>query len=438
MNRPTQPKTSTGAPPSSAPRAATDTLPGLGVGFVDTGRRAGIGPSNPVIEVAPDMLQWALNRASKSKEDIAQKEKSLPGLRRWIDGEEDPTYSELETFADWTNVSVGLLLLEEPWEETLPIADFRTMPRKSTREPSGNMMDTLYVCQLRQEWYREYMRSDTAKPLDFVGSLTTAVPVGEAADRIRQRIHWDPETLRPCQRWADKLNALRDQIENIGVLVMMSSCVEGRTSFPLDVTEFRGFAMCDDYAPLVFVNTNDAQSAQMFTLAHELAHVFLGESGISEAGLEPRSDATGPEVWCNAVAAELLVPMRLFQAQSPDTGTSSADLWQIARHFKVSTQVILRRMLDAGMISRARYDHLQAREAKAAEEHRRQSQGGGGVPYASHLKRLGTRFTSAVVASALEGRTLFREAYQLLEVRKSSSFDGLVAALRKVQANVSP
>src|SRR5690606_16145742 len=148
--------------------------------------------------------------------------------------------------------------------------------------PSPDLLDTIYQCQDRQNWYRDYQRTNHEAPVDFVGTLTTATLVTEAAARIRETLGISIAQRQAIGTWEDALRHLIRQAEDAGVLVMISGIVGSNTHRTLDVNEFRGFALVDAMAPLVFVNGTDSKSAQMFTLVHELAHIWLGQSAVSD------------------------------------------------------------------------------------------------------------------------------------------------------------
>jgi Zn-dependent peptidase ImmA (M78 family) len=206
---------------------------------------------------------------------------------------------------------------------------------------------------------------------------------------------------------------------------MSSGVVLNNTRRPLDPAEFRGFAMADDLAPLVFINGADTKAAQMFTLAHELAHLWLGRSGVSDADA-----ATVPrhrvEKWCNQVAAELLVPLGVLKDELRAGEGPDAAVPRLARRFKVSTLVILRRLLDAGRLSRPRF-----REAYEAELARLRAlpRSGGGNFYLTQAARVGKRFARALVGSTLEGQTLYRDAFQMLGISRVETFNELGRSL---------
>jgi len=181
----------------------------------------------------------------------------------------------------------------------------------------------VYVCQARQEWYRDSQLLNGESPLQFVGSATLSSPVVEVAEQMRQVLDWSPESRRRLSSWEAALTRLRENAEASGVLVMISGIAGSNTRRKLDPEEFRGFALADPYAALVFVNGADSKAAQIFTLAHELAHLWLGETALSDVA--PESVRTyNEERWCNQVGAELLVPMHEFRlAFDADRGIRS-------------------------------------------------------------------------------------------------------------------
>jgi Zn-dependent peptidase ImmA (M78 family) len=208
---------------------------------------------------------------------------------------------------------------------------------------------------------------------------------------------------------------------------MISGIVGSDTHRKLDVEEFRGLALADPHAGLVFVNGADSKAAQVFTLAHELAHLWLGQSALSD--LEPSSiQSNAVERWCNRVAAELLVPMEEFRTRFDPSADLRPQLQPLAQVFRVSTQVILGRVREAGWLTWGQYlEELEReRERVAAIEVERRS---GGDYYITKPVQVSKRFARALVASTLEGQTSYTEAFRLLTLKKASTFDNLAERL---------
>ncbi|MDO4888479.1 MAG: ImmA/IrrE family metallo-endopeptidase [Actinomycetaceae bacterium] len=290
------------------------------------------------------------------------------------------------------------------------------------REPSADLLETIYLCQRRQDWYRDDAVELGATPLGFVGSAKLTTPAEDVAASIRDVLHLD---RRSVSTRAAAMTDLIERVEAIGVLVMVSGIAGANTHRRLDPEEFRGFALADDIAPLIFVNGADTKAAQIFTLVHELAHLWLGRSTLSDAGGAVRGERK-EERWCNQVAAEVLVPLDSLREEW--AGSYGEDeLERLASHYKVSTLTILARLWDAGHVTRdefmARHDVEYRRVMGLAKS--RRDRGGGGNYYNTQLRRLGRPFTRAVVSSTLEGRTTYRDAYRLLGTVKHSTFEEL-------------
>ena len=370
--------------------------------------------------VNPELLRWARERAGVSLEALTAKFKKLP---EWEDGQVQPTLKQAEAFARAVHVPVGYLFLSEPPEESVPIPDFRTFAGHAVTRPSPNLLDTIYACQERQSWYRDFARVIGEPDLGFVGSASaTKSPVTVAA-RIRETLGFNLAARRECSTWTDALRLFIRQADEVGVLVMVSGIVMSNTSRRLDPSEFRGFALCDPLAPLIFVNGKDTKAAQMFTLAHELAHVWLGASALSNLGAAPKDGFRSEEVWCNAVAAELLVPLEALQSDLRRNEPLADALSRLARTFKVSTLVILRRLLDAGWLTRERFDAAWRQENVRLRK--LVQVGSGGDFNRTTVARVGRRFARALVVSTLEGQTLYRDAFRMLGVRKTETFNNL-------------
>jgi len=369
------------------------------------------------VAINPELLDWALMRAGKSAEMLAGK---FPRLGEWLRGELQPTLKQLEDFATTTHTAIGLLFLPEPPDEPLPIPDFRTMPEAALARPSADLLDTIYLCQQRQAWYQEYQRIQGVGPLPFIGAASRDDAIVEVAQRIAQSIGFSAAERQVLPNWSEALRRFIAQVEESGILVMISGVVGSNTRRPLNPQEFRGFALADALAPLIFINGKDTKAAQMFTLAHELAHLWLGESGVSDAQAAALPDEA-TERWCNAVAAELLVPLaQIRESYQPGEALDEA-MQRLARQFKVSTLVILRRLHDLGAIDREALWNTYHEELERLKV-LSQTTGGGGDFYNSLGARVSKRFARALVASTLEGQTLFNDAFRMLGIRKNATF----------------
>lgn len=376
------------------------------------------------IAINPDFLRWARERAGLEIFELLGR---FPKLEAWEAGELQPTLKQLEHYAKATHAPIGYFFLPATPVEQVPIPDFRTLGDKAITRPSPNLLDTVYACQERQAWYRDYALVTGQPPLPFAGSLTCDTPPTQAAEHLRRELGFSLEARRDCRTWTEALRLFIEQAENLGIMVMVSGVVLNNNYRHLDVQEFRGFALADDRAPLIFINGADSKAAQMFTLAHELAHLWLGQSALSDVSVGD-APTNVIESWCNQVAAELLVPMAAFTAEIHEDEPLHDRLKRLARHFKVSTLVILRRLYDAGRMDRDAFfrayrdelEHLRNIDANGS---------GGGDFYRTTVTRVSRRFARALVESTLEGRTLYRDAFRMLGIAKTSTFNELGRSL---------
>lgn len=368
------------------------------------------------VNVQPELLRWALDRAHLAPSDL---EKAFPQYEDWESGDRRPTMRQLERFAKRTHTPLGLLFLAKPPVETLPIPDFRTVKDKAVAHPSPDLLQTIYTMQQRQAWAREFLIDEGAEPLDFVGSASLDTGIEGVASMMRQRLGLQDAWAAGEPTWTAALSALIERIEDAGVMVMLSGVVDDDTHRPLDVTEFRGFVLCDDYAPLVFLNNRDAKSAQMFTLAHELAHVWIGQGGVSNLDHTlPSNHAV--ERFCNRVAAEFLVPAQSFEQAWKQLGKGETRFDDLAKRFKVSRIVAVRRALDLRHISRTAF--FEFYEECQREEGKRRAASEGGNYYDTKHRKLGDRFSRLVLRAVRSQRLSFAEAYRLTGLR-GATFD---------------
>lgn len=295
------------------------------------------------VAVAPRLLRWAVERSGRPADELAK----FP-IEAWVDQRVQPTMRQLEDFARATYTPFGFLFLTEPPAEQLPIPDFRTFGDRPVRTPTPDLLDTIYACEQRQEWYQQYAEANGAERVEWIGSLSLATPIIEAAAGLRDVLGFGLDRRAEFSNWRQALDGLREHAEDAGVLVMMNGVVGSNTTRVLDPNEFRGFALADELAPVVFINGADTQAAKIFTLSHELCHLALGETAVSRPDLAQLEDGNRSERWCNAVAAELLVPLAAIRDEYRQSDHLAEELDRLAKVYKVSSLVVLRRIAEAG------------------------------------------------------------------------------------------
>jgi Zn-dependent peptidase ImmA (M78 family) len=366
------------------------------------------------VAVSTSIWTWALSRA----EDAERIKRAFPDLLEWQSGKRQPTIRQLEKFAKATATPFGFFFLQNPPldEQFLPLPDFRTVSDGRVHKASTNLLETIRVMERRQTWMREYLRKQGHEKLSFVGSADANASPEEVAEQIRFKLRLSSGWAATAPNWTEALSFLRTAIESAGILVFISSIVGNNTHRKLDPKEFRGFVMVDDYAPVVFVNSGDAKAAQMFTLAHELAHVWVGANAVFDLrDLQPA--ANDIEQACNLIAAEFLLPAASLRATWNSVQNRVDRFDVLARQFKISQIVVARRALDLGLISRNHFfEFLNAYYAEAEQRSNSGQDEGGGDFYKTQNVRIGKRFASIVIRAAKEGGLLYRDAYKLTDL----------------------
>jgi Zn-dependent peptidase ImmA (M78 family) len=382
----------------------------------------------------PKVLEWARKRAGLDEAALAKKilgtTQAADEVKQWEETGK-LTLHRAELLAEKTYTPFGYLFLDQPPKEELPIKDFRTPQGRGVQSPSPALLDVIYQCQRRQTWYREYLISEGAEPLDFVGKSSPATPVEVTAADIAERLKIGPELSTEIQSWRENLTLHFEAAEEVGILVMRNGIVGNNPHRRLSRAEFRGFALSDEYAPLVFINTRDASAAQLFTFVHEIAHIWIGESAVSNPE-QTYAEANNLERYCNAVAAEVLIPLAQIRQNWIAKADPDDEIRRIARIYKVSTLVASRRAKDAGFIAPTEFKQFYDAEvdryfrSRAATENKASESGGN---FHNSLRaRAGDRFCRALIANTLEGKTQYREAFHLLNLRNTKSFESFARA----------
>lgn len=379
------------------------------------------------VPVEPKLIKWARERDNKSLSDLTHNA-SFKKLPEWESGTVKPTFRQLKQFADAVQIPFGYLFLSNIPQESAPIPDFRTVGGKALTQMSSNLLQTIYTCQTRQSWYRDFVIDSDEDPPKLVGIASTSNPPALVANKIQELIGFDLRARNSYRTWEDSYRQLIQLIEDSGVLVMVSGVVKNNPHRTLDPEEFRGFALSDSHAPLIFVNGRDSKSAQLFTIAHELAHICIGSSAVSNLEVNlPRADRV-EEMWCNQVAAEFLVPGELLRQEIQKNVSLQERLQQLARRFKVSNLVMLRRLYDEGVLDRIKFQTYWNNEQARLESIFRNRRGGGGNFSKTTLVRVSNRFARTLIQDTLNGHTQFTEAYRMLGI-KAEAFNSLAQEL---------
>lgn len=360
------------------------------------------------------MLTWARERSGYALPEFARKlNVTEEKVSEWEAGERDITFVQAMTFANKAHVPFGFLFLSQPPVENLPIPDLRTVDSAELKRPSTELMDLLKNMLECQDWYRDYARNQLLEPISLVGSFRIEDGVAAVVADMRNKLNIPPHPKRGS--WDDYYRDLVQRIEALGILVMRQSSL-GHHSRPFSVDEFRGFAMCDEFAPIIFVNHADAPGARLFTLIHELCHIWIGQTGLSDGDANSHR---AEERFCNAVAAELLVPTDEFRARwRIDADNWQQNLPELEAHFHVSPWALARKALTLALISQGEYGAFIKAQREAFKE--REASGSSPGYFKTKKAQISQLFSKAVVSEALNGKLLLRDAAWLLGMKPAN------------------
>ncbi len=377
--------------------------------------------------ITPQVVKWARERAEMSVEQLAGALKvDSRTLAAWEAGQQSPPFNRAEKLADKLRIPFGYLFLSKPPKEDFPLPDLRTVGNVAASKPSLNFIDVVDDALLKQQWYSEYLQESGAKRVSFVGSCRMSDGVPQVAANVSKVLGINETARANSRSWQDFLSYIVRAAEELGVLVMQRGIVGNNTKRRLNVDEFRGFVIADKFAPLVFINARDAKAAKNFTIVHELCHLWIGASGISNPNLRNRSAEETNEIeqFCNKVAAEVLAPRAELLRRWRSGSGIDLNIADLARYFRVSRYVVARQASEATQITYNQYVDYLDRNPWFLKAAATESEEGSGNFYNTFGARNGKRFISGVLTALGQNKITFRSASALLGIK--------IATLKKV------
>lgn len=373
--------------------------------------------------IQPNLLRWAITRSRLPIEKVAHGAHVKPEqIISWQNGQGWPTFNQAQNLAHALRIPFGYLFLSSVPDESPSIPDLRTIRNALPKKFSAEFIDLLNSVLRKQQWYREYLQQEGYQPLSFVGRYDLNDDPNKVAEDISQTLGIDEKLRQDASNWGDFLQKFIQHAESKRILVLRSGVVDNDNTRKLSVDEFRGFAISDEFAPLVFLNARDYKVAKIFTLAHELAHLWIGESGISNLALKSPPPNLAIEIFCDRVAAQLLVPENIFLLEWQRDSSVETNLEKLVGRFRVSSVVILRRALDLNRITKDDFFHYYDLEIENQIKRKEDSaaKSSGGDFHATLFARNSRLLTNTVVSLAYEGKLLYRDAASLLGIKVKS------------------
>ena len=355
------------------------------------------------VDINSNILEWAILRAGYELQEYLS---LFPRVREWLNESKKPTIKQLENFSNSLNVPFGYMFLEQPPKEELSFPFFRTNST-ATNKVSLNVYDAVQLVKKRQNWLREYLEEEGNEDLSFIGKFSVNTSYLEIVQDIRKYLDLQPNWASRHDTWEMALNYLTIQIEKIGIVINFSGIVGNNIRRVIDVKECRGFVIVDKIAPFMFVNSSDAKAAQMFTIIHELAHLWIGESaGFDNSNLLPANHPI--ELLCDSVAAEFLVPEEYLRK----IWLEEQDFQKLNRIFKVSPIFVARRSLDLELISKKDFFKFYNTYINKLAAIKKAKPSGGNF-YATTKKRISLTLAGHINNAVKENKLLFRDAYKI-------------------------
>jgi len=369
------------------------------------------------LPINPAILTWARESANLLPEDVALKmKKSREVIEAWEKGNSSPTYLQLETLAYTVyKRPVAIFFFPEPPDELTAKKSFRTLPESEVEELAPTFLRVFKRGQAMQVNLEELTDGKNPAPKKIFSDLSFE-PRADAvkmAQRVRKYLGIG---VAKQVRWANTEVALenwRRAVEEKGVFVF-------KDAFRDD--EISGFCIYDPEFPVIYINNSMPNTRQIFTLFHELTHLLFATGGVDKQNdaflRQMRGDNRRIEVLCNRFAGEFLVPKEDFDKVISSVGADEEAIEKLAKRYKVSREVILRKCLDRGLVSKARYEEMSARWITEAREKRRRQTGGN--YYSNVTTYLGDSYLNMVFKSYYRKRFGTDQLAQYLGVKVSS------------------
>lgn len=369
--------------------------------------------------ITPSVLEWAIKRAGVSAESIHKK------AEQWVSGKARPTFKQAVDIAKTLQIPFGYLWLKEPPKEQEIIPDLRTIGNGGLAQIPLELKTVVNDVKQKQEWFKEYAKTNGILKCEAIGRFKGSDDTQEIADDVTARLEIQDLVGSGCDK--DRmLKNLIEKIEKLGILVMRNSILRGNTKKKLNLDTFRGFAIFDEFAPLIFINTNDSKAGQIFTLMHEVAHLWIGQSGISDSDIRENNKI---ELACNEIAAKILMPKTKIQKAFREFDD---DRWLecIADRFSVSTLAVLNRLRSLNLLALRRYQELYNAELERLSRIPKTRPSGAPPPEVMVRVRNGYLFTFVVTSSVLSGDETYTNGASLLGFKNTDLINKVAKEIR--------
>lgn len=378
------------------------------------------------VTIKPNIIKWLLKKVEMA--NIGGEVLDL--LLKWNTGERTPTFAQVELVSKKTNIPFGYFFLNNPPQEKCELVDYRTIDSISIQNPSQNLLDTIKNMTEIQDWMVEYLNDNGYGELDYVGSYSINDGIKDIAKCIRGLLGIEIDWYKNSRNIADSFRTIKKACQRCGIVIMMNGVVGTNTHRKLDVREFRAFTLVNKHVPLVFINTCDSEAGKLFSIFHEIAHIVLGKNSLYNDSQSGSEGVSRLETICNAVAAEILLPITNFEESWNELNMSDENrIYFIAQSYKCSRYVVARRALDSGKISKQVYNSIIKQIISYYEAcAKSNNKSDGGNFYATMVSKFDPNVIMAMSRSAKEGKLQYTRMFRMTGTNRTT-FDKIVTAI---------
>lgn len=364
-----------------------------------------------------EILKWARLKSGFAIEDIAENLKKKPSIiESWERGKSAPTYVQLEKLAyNYYKRPIALFFFPEPPDESDPKKSFRTLPEFELENLAS---DTLYAIRQGEAMQvalrelndgknistRKIFEDIKLKPTDSISNISIL---------IREYFGVEIEEQKAWKNYTDSLSKWRSLVEDSGIFIFKRSFKQ---------KDISGFCLLDDEFPIIYLNNSTSKSRQIFTIFHELSHILLNTNGITKNYSNYIKALSGEdkkvEIFCNSFASEFLVPSADFDKQLKESSVNDKLVKKLAERYYVSREVILRKLLDKGFVTKELYESKSAEWDEEFYLYKKESSGGN--YYATQFTYLGEKFLNLAFSKYYTGRFSVEQLADYLNIKVKS------------------
>lgn len=372
------------------------------------------------IPVKPEVLHWALEESKKNEAEFLSR---FPKAGEWLKYDLHPTFKQLEKVAKFLHIPFGYLFLDSPPKMDVMEVEFRSISNKMP-QISKNLQDTILDMDHKKSWMSDYRRDIGWGKLEVIENFNERRTANIIADAklAKQLLGLTENWYTRIRDLNEAFRFLRNNLEQVGILVMRNGIVGSNTHRSLDINEFRAFMLYDELAPLIFINNNDSQAGKVFSLIHEYFHVLFEQDDVM---LDPYVGNTPRERQINALTAEFLMPQERLLTLWNNNLDILKQIGSLSEFFKVSKLALAIKLNNMGLID---WKVVEGVRKESLRDFGMKVGDGGGNFYITYRSRVSTVFVETVIRSAESGEIGHTDAFRLLGV-KGKTYDNIKAGL---------